>query len=57
MHKFCKECAGKKHIIGATKDLEVADLSDANNNYVAIYNEIYEELDDNSDEANVTIAN
>ena len=44
MNKFCKECADRNHNIGTTIDLEVSDLSDENNNNLAIVNERHDTL-------------
>ena len=57
MHKFCKKCVGKKYRIGAVTDIEVADLPDTKNNNAAIANERCDALHNNSDEANIEIAN
>ena len=57
MHKFCEECVGKKCDIGTTIDLEVEELSDANNNNAEITNETHDVLYNDSDEVNIKIDN
>ena len=57
MHEFCKEYVDKKNKIGTAIDLEVSDLSGANNNNAAIDNERHGIFHNNSYEGNTAIAN
>ena len=57
IHKFCKECPGKKCNAGTTIDIEVSDLLDTNNNNSEIFNERHDMLHNNYDEWNATIDN